>query len=141
MASANRRRALFNPKSPFVSFATFCSNSLRSLLSEFAVRNPISKFAITLGQLKRWHPPTDVAHCSIQSPPLFPLRPSVQILFARFCRSLLSGTRFRSSPSPWDNLRDGIRQPTSRTVQSKVPLCFLCDLLFKFSSLAFVGVC
>jgi hypothetical protein len=43
-------------------------------------------FAITRGDLKRWRPPNDIARCPILSPPLFPLLPSVQILFARFCR-------------------------------------------------------
>src|ERR1700759_3627491 len=68
-----RTSAAAKTDSPFVSFVTFCSKLLCSLLwaakrlasslasiLEYVVRNPFSKFAIRRGDLERWHPPKDV---------------------------------------------------------------------------------
>jgi hypothetical protein len=98
--------------SPFVSFATFCSNSLGSLLwatkrsasslasiLELVVRNAVFEVRHQPGDLERWHPPNDVAGQPKLIPPLFPLIPSVQILFARFCGRWLRAVRFKIKPS------------------------------------------
>jgi hypothetical protein len=69
-----------NPKpDPFVSFAAFCSNSLRCLLLKIV--RPLGR-----GRLERRRRSYQMTITETQSPiPLFPLLPSVQILFAAFC--------------------------------------------------------
>jgi hypothetical protein len=92
-----------DPHSPFVSFASFCSNCLRD-------RCPPKRELLPRTQNRPNNQPC--------FPPLFPLLPSVQIVFETAARPIAS---FSQEPR------------TVPTTNPVFPLCFLCCLLFKLS--------
>ena len=107
-----------NPTSSpvFASFVAFCLNSLPFLLSGPDPRN------VMLAA----EPQNDQAGNPTPSPSLLPLLPSVQILFRSFCQG-----RTRGMSRSQRDLR--MIRPETRPL---VRLCFLCCLLFKFSSVS-----